>query len=147
MPNTKSPKDKLEEMARAMRCFANGARTHGLMPISPVSIALMVTFYEPPSGNYPWLLKNEGKTMPRTRTDAKSHLAESRASTCYPCDNGRHGMCGIPNGAQVCTCVCSVKDDFSVGLTKPVVGVSGAVVGRRMADGRVFGYGPAGMPA
>ena len=90
--------------------------------------------------------------MPRIARDPMhwAQVAATLTFTCVNCDNGRHGNCREVTTAsprvQVCTCSCK-QTNYIVGLNTPVIGRSGAVVGMRTVGGRIFGYGPMGVPA
>ncbi len=86
----------------------------------------------------------------RNHTDGTAHLAQVSAFLCANCDKGNHKGCREASSftssrVQVCTCVCNAKE--TVGLGELLFGASGRAVGRKMADGRVYGFGPMGVPA
>ena len=68
------------------------------------------------------------------------------AVRCANCNKGRHGKCretkGAPYSVPVCQCACQGEINGS-----PIISRLGTVVGRRMSDGRVYGFGPGRLPA
>lgn len=88
----------------------------------------------------------------RHHAEGRAHLAETTACTCANCDHGRHSLCRERSasnapGAPMCMCVCGPVQKPYFGLTTPVLSKSGRRIGARMYDGRVYGFGPMGVPA
>lgn len=85
-------------------------------------------------------------------TDGRSHIAKTVAFTCHGCDSGMHWRCREKSSfaspwGQVCTCACLTAKGNQFELMEVVLNRSGRGIGSKTADGRIFGFGPMGVPA